>query len=143
MTRHQIEELLSKQADRLTAGQEEIAQERAAGLASLDRAGLTRDDQRTLGGLMRLARQVQVVLVEVEPRPAFTADLKARLLAQRRSAGQPEANGGRARILVWGVAGALSLAGLGFLGYRAARVGAGWISAAATSRGARPVLPKA
>ena len=74
MSQRQIEELLSRQADRLTTNQELGGQERAAELAGVDRAGLTRDEQRTLGSLMLLARRVQDILAEVEPRPAFAAD---------------------------------------------------------------------
>jgi hypothetical protein len=128
MTQHQIEELLSQQADRLAAGSsrpagiERSGQERAAELASVERAGLTRDEQRLLGGLMGLARRVQAELVEVEPRQAFVADLKARLIAKRQA--MMPAAAGRGKLWVWGVAGlagALSLAGLGFWGYRAVR----------------------
>jgi hypothetical protein len=143
MSQRQIEELLSQQADRLIAAPKRAGQERAAELASVDRAGLTRDEQRVLGGLMALARQVQAELVPIEPRQAFAAELKARLMARRLAAGQPDAKSGRGMIWVWGVAGALGLAGLGFLGYRAARAGAGWISAAAANRNAGAALPKA
>ena len=142
MTQRQIEELLSQQSDRLAAGREAAVQGRAAELTSVERAGLTADEQRMLGGLMRLARRLQAGLVPVEPRPAFAADFKVRLVAQHRAARQPEGQGRRGRLWVLGVAGALSLAGLGFLGYRAARAGAGWISAVAASRDARPALPK-
>jgi hypothetical protein len=135
MSQRQIEELLSQQADRLITGPKRAGQERAAELASVDRAGLTRDEQRMLGGLMLLARRVQAELVEVEPRPVFATDLKARLMAKRPTAGQPDSKSGRGMLWVWGVAGALSLAGLGFLGYRAARAGA--------NRNAGAALPKA
>jgi len=143
MSQRQIEELLSQQAERLTAGPKQAGRERAAELASVDRAGLTPEEQRVLGGLMLLARRVQAELVEVEPRSGFAADLKARLIARRAAVGQPNAKGGRGMLWFWGVAGALSLAGLGFIGYRAARAGAGWLSAAAANRNAGPALPKA
>ena len=143
MSQRQIEELLSQHADRLITSPKQAGQERAAELASVDRAGLTLDEQRVLGRLILLARRVQAELVEVEPRPGFAADLKARLLAKHHAARQPGAWGGRGMLWVWGVAGALSLAGLGFLGYRAARAGAGWISAAAANRNAGAALPKA
>jgi hypothetical protein len=92
---------------------------------------------------MQVARGVQAVLVDIEPRPSFVADLKSRLVAERRA--QVQAPAPRSRGMLWlaGLAGALSVAGLGFLSYRAARAGAGWISAAAASRSARPSLPKA
>ena len=143
MTQRQTEELLSQQADRLIASPENARQERMDGLPSLERAGLTREEQRLLGELMHLARRVQAELVEREPRPAFAADLKARLVGQRRAALPSTAQAGRGMLWVAGVAGALSLAGLGFLSYRAARAGAGWISAATAGRSARPALPKA
>jgi hypothetical protein len=143
MTQHQIEKLLSQQAERLTSGQELPGKGGAAEPTSVDRAGLSADEQRSLSGLLLLARRVQAALVEVEPKAAFAADLKSRLMAQRWAAAKPGANGGRGMLWLWGVAGALSLAGLGFLGYRAARAGAGWISAAAANRNAGPALPKA
>ena len=143
MTQRQIVDLLSQQADRLTANPEIARQAPAGGLLGVERAGLTRDDQRLLGELMQLARRVQAGLVEVEPRPAFAADLKARLVGQRQAARPPAASAGRGLLWVAGVAGALSLAGLGFLSYRAARAGAAWLSAATTGHGARPALPKA
>ena len=143
MTQHQIDELLSQQADRLTAGPEAVRKERAAGSPSVERAGLPQDDQRLLGELMQLARRVQAGLVEVEPRPVFVSDMKARLIAQRQAARQPVAAAGRGMLWVAGVAGALTLAGLGFISYRAARAGAGWLSAASTGRSARAALPKA
>ncbi len=143
MTQRQIEELLSQQADRLTASDDAAGQERAGGRPSLERAGLTQDEQRLLGDLMQMARRAQAELVEVEPRPDFAADLKARLIAQRRAALRPAAQARRGMLWVAGVAGALSLAGLGFLSYRAARAGTGWLSAATTGRSARPALPKA
>lgn len=142
MTQHQIEELLSQHSDRLTSGRELPGNSGAAGLSNVDRAGLSAEEQRSLSSLMLLARRVQAAFVEAEPRPPFAADLKSRLVAQRRAAAKPEANSRRGMIWVWGVAGALSLAGLGFLGYRAARAGAGWIAAAAASRNARLSLPK-
>ena len=143
MTQRQIEELLSQQADRLTASPDAARQERAQRAPNLERAGLSHDEQQLLSELMRLARRVQAELVEVEPPPAFTADLKARLVGQRRAALQPVGGAGRGMLWVAGVAGALSLAGLGFLSYRAARAGAGWLSAATTGHSARPALPKA
>ena len=143
MTQRQIEELLSQQAEPLTSSQELPGKGGAAELTRVDRAGLSADEQRSLSSLLLLARRVQAALVAVEPKPAFVADLKSRLVAQRRTAAKPEANPGRGMLWVWGLAGALSLAGLGFLGYRAVRAGAGWISAAAANRNARPALPKA
>jgi len=142
MTQRQIEELLSQQADQLITVPKRAGQERAAELASVDRAGLTPDEQRVLGGLMVLARRVQAELAVVEPRPAFVQDLKARLMARRPAVRQPEAKGGRGMLWVWGVAGALSLAGLGILGYRVARTRAGWFSGTA-NRNAGAALPKA
>jgi hypothetical protein len=131
MTRRQIEELLGQQADRMSAGQTLPGQ--AAEPASVERAGLSAAEQRSLSGLLHLARRVQAVLVQVEPRPSFVAELKSRLVARRRAEARPAANGRRGLMWVWGIAGALSLAGLGFLGYRAV----------AASRNARPALPKA
>jgi hypothetical protein len=127
----------------LTSSRELPGQGGAAEPTSVDRAGLSADEQRSLSGLLLLAHRVQAALVAVEPKPAFVADLKSRLVAQRRAVTKPGANGGRGMLWIWGVAGALSLAGLGFLGYRAARAGAGWISAAAADRNARPAIPKA
>ncbi len=142
MTQSQISDLLSQQADRLTTSAGRGLPDRAEGLASVERAGLTPDEQRLLGELMQLARRVQAGLVEVEPRPAFAADLKARLVAQRRAAREAEP-AGHGMLWVAGVAGALSLAGLGFLSYRVARAGASWISATTSAHGARAALPKA
>ena len=143
MTQNQMSDLLSQQADRLTTGLEKGRPEGAEGLPSVERAGLTHDEQRLLGELMQLARRVQTGLAQVEPRPAFAADLKARLVGQRRAVRQPAEPAGRGMLWVAGVAGALSLAGLGFLSYRVARAGAGWISAATSGHSARPALPKA
>jgi hypothetical protein len=148
MTQRQIEELLNQHADRLVEGQRSdegpLAAGRVAEPSSLERAGLSADEQRSLSSLMHLARRVQTALVEVEPGPAFVADLKSRLVAERRSPARPEAPNGRAIWWVAGVAGALSVAGLGFLGYRAARAraGAGWVSPAAAGRNAPQSLPK-
>ena len=142
MTQSQISDLLSQQADRLTAGAQGALPGRGEGLPSLERAGLTGDEQRLLGELMQLARRMHAGLVEVEPRPAFAADLKARLVAQRRAA-RDAAPTGHGRLWVAGVVGALSLAGLGFLSYRVARAGASWISSTSSAHGARAALPKA
>lgn len=149
MTQRQIEDLLSRQADRLvgapigvqvsgpTTGPQRSTESLSAEPTSVERAGLSSDDQRSLSNLMQLARRVQSVLVEVEPRPGFVADLRSRLVTQRRAEAHPAAGARGGMMWVWGVAGALSLAGLGFLGYRAAR--AGWMA----GRNPRPALPKA
>ncbi len=149
MTQRQIEDLLSLQADRLvgaragvpmsgpTKGAQRPVESLSAEPTSVERAGLSSDDQRSLSHLMHLARRVQSVLVEVEPRPGFVADLKSRLVTRRRNEAQSATGARRGMMWVWGVAGALSLAGLGFLGYRAAR--AGWMA----GRNPRPALPKA
>ncbi len=145
MTQRQIEDLLSQQADRLvgaqisgpTPGPRRPAEWLSAEPTSVERAGLSSDELRSLSSLMQLARRVQLTLAEVEPRPGFVADLRSRLVTQRRAAAAPAADGRRGMRWVWGVAGALSLAGLGILGYRAAR--AGWMA----GRNARPALPKA
>jgi hypothetical protein len=146
MTRQQLEDLLSEHADRLAsqpgpAGRNDPPRPTEPG--GVEQAGLNPGEQRSLSGLAALARRVQSALVEVEPRPAFVADLKARLVAQRRAESKAPAGSGSGMLWVAGVAGALSVAGLGFLTFRAARAGAGWISAAVASRNARPALPKA
>jgi hypothetical protein len=120
-----------------TNGPKRTGENLSAEPTSVERAGLSSDEQRSLSHLMQLARRVQSVLVEVEPPPGFAADLRSRLVTQRRAEAQPAAGARRGMMWVWGVAGALSLAGLGLLGYRAAR--AGWMA----GRNARPALPKA
>lgn len=145
MTQRQIEDLLSLQADRLLSapaggpanGPQRPAESLSAEPTSVERAGLSSEEQRALSNLMQLARRVQSVLVEVEPRPGFVVDLRSRLSAQRRAEAHPATGARRGMVWLWGVAGALSLAGLGFLGYRAAK--AGWMA----GRNARPALPKA
>jgi len=143
MTQNQISELLSQQADRLNGSLDKTLSERAATTETVQGAGLAPDEQRLLGELMQLARRVQAGLVDVEPRPAFAADLKARLIGQGRAVRATTEPAGHGMLWVAGVAGALSLAGLGFLSYRVARAGAGWISAATSGHNARPALPKA
>jgi hypothetical protein len=143
MTLSQIDDLLNQQADRLVAGEGMAGGTGPAGLTSIERAGLSQEEQRTLGGLMQLARRVQAALVEVEPRPGFVTDLKANLVAQRCAKTERAADGGRGMLWVVGFVGALSMASLGILSYRVARAGVGWMSAAAASRNTRAALPKA
>ena len=144
MTQGQIKDLLSQQADQLVAGQELPGGGAPVQPAGVDRsAGLNAEERRALSALMLLARRIQAAMAPVEPRPAFAADLKARLVAQRRAQAQPAAGAGRGMLWLAGLAGAVSMAGLGFVSYRVARAGVGRMSAVAASRNAPAGLPKA
>jgi len=93
--------------------------------------------------LMGLARRLRAALVPVEPRPGFLAQLADQLVAAR-----PEMEAAarqKEQRLLWmaGVGGALYLAGLGFVSFRAAQVVGGRLTALVSSRGARSVIPGA
>jgi hypothetical protein len=108
----------------------DILDQHGAGLRGGDRArseaellrAARPEAQADLAGLMALARRLQAALVAVEPPADFAAQLKAQLAAAAPAASAAR----RTQRLRWmaGVGGALCLAGLGFVGYRAAHAAA-------------------
>jgi hypothetical protein len=98
--------------------------------------------------LLPLARRLQNSLMPVEARPAFVADLQRHLAAEHVAATATRASV-RAREkeqrLRWvaGLGGALYLASLGFVSFRAAQAVTGRVTALSAARNARRALPKA
>lgn len=135
MDARQIIDALSNQADRLLRGEaapaETVPAPTAPGGVSLD-------------GLMRLAGHLASTLVPLEPRPDFVAELEVKLAAERAAAAalRERAKEQRLRWVV-GLGGALYLASLGFVTYRAAQVIAGRIGSVAATRARQAHLPKA
>jgi hypothetical protein len=138
MNQHQFEELLDWHADRLLGAPAPAAGELPAALPA--EAGLSPEDKKLFAGLARLAERAQGALVEVDPRPAFVVGLKGRLLATAKTEAQPVGGAQQRKAWIAGVGGALLLASLGILGYKAARAGMGWRAA---SRAGHPEAAKA
>jgi hypothetical protein len=125
MDPHQIEDLLSQQADQLLAGRVPGA---IGPTGAAVMAGLAPAEQGRLTALMRLAARVRAALVAVEPRPAFVLEMKQRLLAAERVAAASAAPlHSQQQKLMWmaGLGGAAYLASLGVVSYMAARAGRG------------------
>jgi hypothetical protein len=99
-------------------------------------------------GLLPLVRWLQAGLVPLEPRPAFVTNLQGRLAAQHATAAATRASA-RAKEkevrLRWvaGLGGALYLASLGFVSFRAAQAVTGRVAALAAARGDQAALPRA
>jgi hypothetical protein len=135
MNPHEIEDLLSRQADQLLAGEPGMVGPAAAGAM----AGLAPAEQGRVAGLMRLAARLRASLVEVEPRPAFVQEMKLRLLAAERvAAASTAALRSQQQKLIWmvGLGGAAYLASLGVVSYMAARAGKGLMRGAMARPGA-------
>ena len=132
MNIREIEDLLSRQADQLLAGEKTLIGPGAAGAM----AGLGSAAQRRLAGLMRLAARLRASLTAVEPRPAFVAEVKERLLAAQRATAATMAPVQAQQRLMWmaGLGGAAYLAGLGVVSYMAARAGTGLLRGGAGGR---------
>jgi hypothetical protein len=96
----------------------------------------------------QLVHRLESRLVVVEPRPAFVSELKGRLavehlalVAKRATARAKE----KEQRLRWaaGLGGALYLASLGFVSFRAAQAVTGRVAALAAARSGQATLPKA
>jgi hypothetical protein len=135
MNPHDIEDLLSQQADQLLAGEGALLGPATAGAM----AGLAPAEQGRLTGLLQLAARMRKQFVAVEPRPAFIAEVKQRLLAAERIAAASTAQlRSQQQRLMWmaGLGGAAYLASLGVVSYMAARAGKGLMRSAAAARAA-------
>jgi hypothetical protein len=135
MDLRQIIEALSDQAERLRRGEAEPVE--AAPTPPAASAG-------SLDGLMRLAGQLADTLVPQEPRPGFVAELKVKLAAERAAAAAARARVKEQR-LRWavGLGGALYLASLGFVAFRAAQAVMGRVAGLAAARSGQAHLPRA
>lgn len=138
MNEREIDDILSRHADRLLASEPGAAVRSPEAFVGLPPARLA-----MMAGLTKLAERVRAALVAVEPRPAFVLAEKQQLVKAWRAptAGVAPAERGEQR-LIWmaGLGGAAYLASLGVVSLLAARAGRGWIRSA---RAGRPVLERA
>jgi hypothetical protein len=96
----------------------------------------------------RLALRLQHSLAPVEPRPVFVAELQGRLVVEHAAAAAARASTRakeKEQRLRWvaGLGGALYLASLGFVSFRAAQAVTGRVAALAAARGGQGALPEA